>query len=52
MLFYFSGDVESTSLSDEDPTTGFKMIHDGIAEFSVIYKDGKTVNITVHVPES
>ena len=49
---FTENNVADTSLLHQDLTSGFKGITDGIVEFSVTYTDGKTVNVTVHVPEA
>lgn len=52
IVFYLSGDVADTSLKHTDLTSGTIEVTSGEVEFTITYKDGKTVNITVHVPES
>lgn len=52
IVFYLSGDVADTSLKHSDLTSGTIEVTSGEVEFTITYKDGKTVNITVHVPES
>lgn len=52
IVFYLSGDVADTSLKHSDLTLGTVEVSSGEVEFTITYKDGKTVNITVHVPES
>lgn len=52
IVFYLSGDVADTSLKHSDLTLGTVEVSSGEVEFTITYKDGKTVNVTVHVPES
>lgn len=52
IVFYLSGDVADTSLKHTDLTLGTVEVSSGEVEFTITYKDGKTVNVTVHVPES
>lgn len=52
IVFYLSGDVADTSLKHTDLTLGTIEVTSGEVEFTITYKNGKTVNITVHVPES
>lgn len=52
IVFYLSGDVADTSLKHTDLTLGTIEVTSGEVEFTITYKDGKTVNVTVHVPES
>ena len=52
IMFMFSEEVADTSLYHESLYSGVQAITDGVLDFTVEFKDGKTVNITVHVPES
>ena len=52
IMFMFSEEVADTSLYHESLYSGVQAITDGVLDFTVEFKDGKTVNITVYVPES
>ena len=52
IMFMFSEEVADTSLYHESLYSGVQAITDGVLDFTVEFKDGKTVNITVHVPEA